>query len=210
MNACTSRKPAPRHRASRAAASTAAKLEAEPSTPTTTRPLIAPPVSVPSRFTPTTCRSQRIKRPSHGPVGHPGGEDALSMRPSNSSDGTLRSEGSASSGRDGSSRRFRRSAAWCRSAVPQRCARTAPALGRTNHEAMAPSTSAGLPSSWHALPACEVAAGLDVDLSSGPSSAEAARRLGNYGPNRLAEAPREPGWRAFLRQSSAPPDTALS
>ncbi|WP_371648872.1 cation-transporting P-type ATPase [Streptomyces mirabilis] len=65
---------------------------------------------------------------------------------------------------------------------------------------MAPSTSAGLPPSWHALPAREVADGLDVDLSSGLSSAEAARRLAEYGPNRLAEAPREPGWRAFLRQ----------
>ncbi|GAA2644044.1 hypothetical protein GCM10010425_59780 [Streptomyces spororaveus] len=65
---------------------------------------------------------------------------------------------------------------------------------------MAYSTSAGLPRSWHASPAREVAAGLDVDPSSGLSSAEAARRLAEYGPNQLAAAPREPGWRAFLRQ----------
>ena len=34
----------------------------------------------------------------------------------------------------------------------------------------------------------------------GLSSAEAQRRLERYGPNRLAEAPKEPRWRAFLRQ----------
>ncbi|MDX3866476.1 cation-translocating P-type ATPase [Streptomyces scabiei] len=65
---------------------------------------------------------------------------------------------------------------------------------------MAPSTSSGLPPSWHALAAREVAAGLDVDPSFGLPSSEAARRLAEYGPNRLAEAPREPAWRAFLRQ----------
>jgi P-type Ca2+ transporter type 2C len=39
-----------------------------------------------------------------------------------------------------------------------------------------------------------------VDPGVGLSSAEAARRLGRYGPNRLAETPREPRWRVFLRQ----------
>ncbi|HET9082178.1 MAG TPA: cation-translocating P-type ATPase [Trebonia sp.] len=53
---------------------------------------------------------------------------------------------------------------------------------------------------WHARPAAEVARGLGVDPRAGLSAAEASRRLEQHGPNRLAEAPREPRWRAFLRQ----------
>ncbi|MDG4828190.1 HAD-IC family P-type ATPase [Solwaraspora sp. WMMD1047] len=55
-------------------------------------------------------------------------------------------------------------------------------------------------STWHARPAADAARELDVDPGAGLSSAEAARRLERYGPNRLAEAAREPRWRAFLRQ----------
>ena len=65
---------------------------------------------------------------------------------------------------------------------------------------MAASSRAGVPPFWHALPARAVAAGLDVDLSTGLSSPEAARRLAEYGPNRLAAARREPAWRSFMRQ----------
>nr|MDT0663252.1 cation-translocating P-type ATPase [Micromonospora sp. DSM 115978] len=61
-----------------------------------------------------------------------------------------------------------------------------------------PSTST--PTPWHARPAADAARDLDVDPGVGLSPAEAARRLERYGPNRLAEAPREPRWRAFLRQ----------
>jgi P-type Ca2+ transporter type 2C len=57
-----------------------------------------------------------------------------------------------------------------------------------------------VPAAWHARPAAETARGLGVDPGVGLSSAEAARRLGRYGPNRLAETPREPRWRVFLRQ----------
>jgi Ca2+-transporting ATPase len=53
---------------------------------------------------------------------------------------------------------------------------------------------------WHARPAADSARELDVDPSVGLASAEAVRRLRRYGPNRLAETPREPRWRAFLRQ----------
>jgi P-type Ca2+ transporter type 2C len=53
---------------------------------------------------------------------------------------------------------------------------------------------------WHALPAGEVARHLTVDVHAGLSSSEAAQRLHRDGPNRLIEAPREPRWRAFLRQ----------
>ena len=56
------------------------------------------------------------------------------------------------------------------------------------------------PVDWHALPAAEAVRRLDVDAHLGLSSAEAARRLEQHGPNRLDELPREPRWRAFLRQ----------
>jgi P-type Ca2+ transporter type 2C len=61
-----------------------------------------------------------------------------------------------------------------------------------------PTTSARTP--WHAVPAADAARELDVDPSTGLSTAEAERRLQRYGPNLLAEAAREPRWRAFLRQ----------
>ena len=48
--------------------------------------------------------------------------------------------------------------------------------------------------------AADVAHELGVDPALGLASEEAARRLSTFGPNRLAEGKREPGWRAFLRQ----------
>jgi P-type Ca2+ transporter type 2C len=53
---------------------------------------------------------------------------------------------------------------------------------------------------WHAITAEEALQRLDVDPRDGLSAAEAARRLQRDGPNRLAEARREPRWKAFLRQ----------
>ena len=61
-----------------------------------------------------------------------------------------------------------------------------------------------LPPPWHAMAAEEVTRRLEVDPGSGLSSAEAARRLQRYGPNRLAQATREPGWRVFVRQFQSP------
>ena len=53
---------------------------------------------------------------------------------------------------------------------------------------------------WHGLTADEVSAQLGVDSSSGLGAAEVEKRLAHYGPNKLAEAEKEPGWHAFLRQ----------
>jgi Ca2+-transporting ATPase len=53
---------------------------------------------------------------------------------------------------------------------------------------------------WHGLTADEVSAQLGVDPASGLDAAEVARRLAQYGPNKLAEAEKEPGWHSFLRQ----------
>jgi len=52
---------------------------------------------------------------------------------------------------------------------------------------------------WHAVPAAETVQVVEVDSRVGLSSSEAATRLARHGPNRLAEAPREQRWRAFLR-----------
>ncbi len=51
-----------------------------------------------------------------------------------------------------------------------------------------------------AVGAEEVARELGVDVASGLTAAEARSRLESYGPNQLAGAKKEPGWRAFLRQ----------
>ena len=53
---------------------------------------------------------------------------------------------------------------------------------------------------WHSLAASEAAAKLNVDPARGLDATEVARRRGQYGPNRLAEKAKEPGWQAFLRQ----------
>lgn len=66
--------------------------------------------------------------------------------------------------------------------------------GRTVEPSSAPQAA------WHALAAADVIKALRVDPDNGLSSAQAARRLQQHGPNRLVEAPREPRWRAFLRQ----------
>ncbi|MGY3206107.1 cation-translocating P-type ATPase [Streptomyces sp. TE5632] len=65
---------------------------------------------------------------------------------------------------------------------------------------MSPSNAPATPPSWHALPTSDVTDRLDVEPGAGLSSDEAARRLTEHGPNQLDEAPREPRWRAFLRQ----------
>jgi P-type Ca2+ transporter type 2C len=59
-----------------------------------------------------------------------------------------------------------------------------------------PGTSADL----HSLTSEEVCAQLGVDPRSGLDAAEVEQRRAQHGPNKLAEAKKEPGWRAFLRQ----------
>jgi P-type Ca2+ transporter type 2C len=54
--------------------------------------------------------------------------------------------------------------------------------------------------SWHGSTADEVSVKLGVDPASGLDSGEVEKRRAQYGPNKLAEPPKEPGWHAFLRQ----------
>ena len=56
------------------------------------------------------------------------------------------------------------------------------------------------PVEWHGLTAAEACEQLGVDPARGLDSAQVERRRAEYGPNKLAEAPKEPGWHAFLRQ----------
>src|SRR5215217_3578154 len=53
---------------------------------------------------------------------------------------------------------------------------------------------------WYRLNPTQVAEKLGVDPAKGLSAAEAQSRLSKYGPNQMAAAKKEPGWKAFLRQ----------
>ena len=53
---------------------------------------------------------------------------------------------------------------------------------------------------WHSLSAEEACTRLGVDSRTGLDPAEVERRREQVGPNKLAEAKKEPPWRAFLRQ----------
>jgi Ca2+-transporting ATPase len=61
-------------------------------------------------------------------------------------------------------------------------------------------TAGEAPIAWHGLDPDEVSRRLDVDPDVGLTTGEVERRRAQYGPNKLAEAAPEPGWRAFLRQ----------
>ncbi len=53
---------------------------------------------------------------------------------------------------------------------------------------------------WQGLSAEEACAKLGVDQQAGLDLTEVERRRAEHGPNKLAEAKKEPGWHAFLRQ----------
>ncbi len=54
--------------------------------------------------------------------------------------------------------------------------------------------------SWYHVEAAAAAAALGVEPSHGLTAVDAARRLADHGPNRLADAPKRPAWKAFLDQ----------
>jgi Ca2+-transporting ATPase len=62
---------------------------------------------------------------------------------------------------------------------------------------------------WHTLTVEDALARAGVDASAGLTSAEAAKRLAQYGPNKFAEARPEPRWRGFLRQYADPMQIVL-
>jgi P-type Ca2+ transporter type 2C len=62
---------------------------------------------------------------------------------------------------------------------------------------------------WHALAPEAVLENQSVDAAVGLSTAEVERRRAEHGPNKFAEAEREPRWRAFLRQYRDPMQLVL-
>jgi P-type Ca2+ transporter type 2C len=64
----------------------------------------------------------------------------------------------------------------------------------------APAMPADAPPDWYRLSTEEVCSRLTVDPAIGLSADEVAERRRRYGPNKMAEEAKEPGWRAFLRQ----------
>ena len=68
--------------------------------------------------------------------------------------------------------------------------------------------TAGEPPVWHAMSPDEALAAQKVEQEAGLSAAEVATRTQTYGPNKFAEAPKEP-WKAFLRQYRDPMQIVL-
>jgi Ca2+-transporting ATPase len=71
--------------------------------------------------------------------------------------------------------------------------------------AEAPAAGGGGPAradapAWHSRTPEEIWTTFEVDPANGLDGAEVERRRSRYGPNKLAEAEKEPGWHAFLRQ----------
>jgi Ca2+-transporting ATPase len=62
---------------------------------------------------------------------------------------------------------------------------------------------------WHTIDLADVFELQHVDEHEGLTSGEAASRRAQYGPNRMAEAAKEPRWRAFLRQYADPMQIVL-
>jgi Ca2+-transporting ATPase len=62
---------------------------------------------------------------------------------------------------------------------------------------------------WHGLTPEAALEAQSVDAATGLSTAEADQRRATFGPNKFAEAPREPRWQAFLRQYRDPMQLVL-
>jgi Ca2+-transporting ATPase len=62
---------------------------------------------------------------------------------------------------------------------------------------------------WHALTTAETLERQAVTIDAGLTTAEADARRAKFGPNRFADAPKEPRWQAFLRQYKDPMQIVL-
>src|SRR6187402_3370464 len=65
------------------------------------------------------------------------------------------------------------------------------------------------PQAWHAMTPEGTLEALSVEAAVGLAPSEVERRRATYGPNRFAEAPKEPRWQAFLRQYRDPMQLVL-
>jgi Ca2+-transporting ATPase len=75
--------------------------------------------------------------------------------------------------------------------------------------AEAGTAGAAVPTTWHTLSVEEALGRQSVDAEKGLSTAEVEARRAKYGPNRFAEAAKEPRWQAFLRQYRDPMQLVL-
>ncbi|MFL5778257.1 MAG: cation-transporting P-type ATPase, partial [Chloroflexota bacterium] len=73
---------------------------------------------------------------------------------------------------------------------------------------MSPSTT-DKPIAWHGLSAQAALERQDVTVEHGLTSKEAEARRARYGPNKFAEAAKEPRWQAFVRQYKDPMQIVL-
>ena len=62
---------------------------------------------------------------------------------------------------------------------------------------------------WHALTPDETLQRQGVTVDAGLTTAEADARRAKYGPNKFADAPKEPRWQAFVRQYKDPMQIVL-
>jgi P-type Ca2+ transporter type 2C len=69
--------------------------------------------------------------------------------------------------------------------------------------------STGEPPVWHAMSAEEALRAQKVEQDSGLTAADVSTRKQTYGPNKFAEAPKEPKWKGFLRQYRDPMQIVL-
>jgi P-type Ca2+ transporter type 2C len=83
-------------------------------------------------------------------------------------------------------------------------ARTAGVTDMTDQQA-----AAGANPTWHAMPIDDVVRAEGVDVAIGLSAEEVRARQSKFGPNKFAEAEKEPRWRAFLRQYRDPMQIVL-
>ena len=70
-------------------------------------------------------------------------------------------------------------------------------------------TTAGPASAWHALSPDDALSQQGVDVAKGLTASEVAARVARYGPNRFADAAKEPRWQVFLRQYRDPMQLVL-
>src|SRR5918994_4043940 len=63
--------------------------------------------------------------------------------------------------------------------------------------------------SWHAMDPAEALSAQSGDAAAGLSSTDVESRRQKFGPNKFAEAPKVPRWRAFLRQYTDPMQIVL-
>ena len=78
----------------------------------------------------------------------------------------------------------------------------------SDQPAAAPSTSSA-PTAWWALGPEEALSQQGVSIEAGLTTAEADARRAKFGPNKFADAPKEPRWQAFVRQYKDPMQIVL-